>query len=76
MTENVTEGDYYTRMVLTRDGQVVSEFETSIDVKKVGLERFLYNLSRQQPLMYGLLSLAIATAKRPRSARARAFEVF
>jgi hypothetical protein len=29
-------------------------------VKKVGLERFLYNLSRQQPLIYGLLSLAIA----------------
>jgi uncharacterized protein (TIGR02186 family) len=60
MPANLTEGDYFTRIFLTRDGQVVSEFETTIDVKKVGLERFLYNLSRQQPLIYGLLSLAIA----------------
>ena len=60
MPANLTEGDYFTRIFLTRDGQVVSEFETTIDVKKVGLERFLYNLSRQQPMIYGLLSLAIA----------------
>jgi uncharacterized protein (TIGR02186 family) len=60
MPANLTEGDYFTRIFLTRGGQVVSEFETTIDVKKVGLERFLYNLSRQQPLIYGLLSLAIA----------------
>jgi uncharacterized protein (TIGR02186 family) len=60
MPANLTEGDYFTRIFLTRDGKVVSEFETMIDVKKVGLERFLYNLSRQQPLIYGLLSLAIA----------------
>jgi uncharacterized protein (TIGR02186 family) len=60
MPANLTEGDYFTRIFLTRDGQVVSEFETTIDVKKVGLERFLYTLSRQQPLVYGLLSLAIA----------------
>ena len=32
----------------------------SIYVRKVGLERFLYTLSRQQPLVYGLMSLAIA----------------
>jgi len=26
----------------------------------VGLERFLFSLSREQPLLYGLMSLAIA----------------
>lgn len=60
MPANLTEGDYATRVLLTRGGQVISEFETQIDVRKVGLERFLFNLSRQQPLVYGLLSLAIA----------------
>lgn len=59
---NLTEGDYSTRVFLTRGGKVVSHFETQIDVRKVGLERWLFNLSRQQPLMYGLLSLAIAIA--------------
>lgn len=60
MPANLTEGEYRTRIYLTRSGKVVSEYETLIDVRKVGLERWLYTLSRQQPLMYGLLSLAIA----------------
>lgn len=60
MPANVTEGNYKTRIFLTRNGQVVSEFETDIDVRKVGLERFLFALSRENPLVYGLMSLAIA----------------
>ncbi len=62
MPANLTEGDYSTRIFLTRGGRVISLYETNIDVRKVGLERWLYNLSRQQPLIYGLMSLAIAIA--------------
>ena len=58
----LTEGDYVTRIFLTRDGDVVSSYETTIDVQKVGMERWLFELSRQQPLVYGLMSLAIAIA--------------
>lgn len=57
---NLTEGAYATRIFLTRGGEVVAQYETAIEVDKVGLERFLYTLSREQPLVYGLLSLAIA----------------
>ncbi len=57
---NLTEGTYPTRIFLTRGGAVVSKLETEIEVRKVGLERWLFTLSRQQPLVYGLLSLAIA----------------
>lgn len=56
----LTEGSYQTRIFLTRDGQVVAQHETAIDVRKVGLERWLYSLSRNQPFLYGLMSLAIA----------------
>jgi hypothetical protein len=56
----LTEGAYATRIFLTRGGDVVSIYETSIDVQKVGMERWLFELSRQQPLLYGLMSLAIA----------------
>ncbi len=59
---NLTEGDYVTRIFLTREGRVVSQYETVIDVRKVGLERWLYTLSREKPLWYGLMSLAIAIA--------------
>jgi hypothetical protein len=60
MPSNLTEGHYDTRILLTRNGVVISTLNTEIDVRKVGLERFLFSLSREQPLVYGLLSLAIA----------------
>lgn len=60
LPSDLTEGEYTTRIFLTRGGQVVSSYETGLDVQKVGLEKFLYGLSRNQPLVYGLLSLAIA----------------
>ena len=62
MPANLTEGEYSTRIFLTREGRVVSVYEPTIDVRKVGLERWLYNMSREQPLIYGLMSLAIAIA--------------
>ena len=58
----LTEGNYQTRIFLTRGGTVVSQQETVIDVRKVGLERWLFTLSREQALLYGLMSLAIAIA--------------
>lgn len=57
---NLIEGNYATRIFLTRDGRVVDSFATEIAVQKVGLERWLFKLSRDFPLLYGLLSLAIA----------------
>jgi len=62
MPADLTEGDYTARIFLTRNGKVVSHYETNIDVRKVGLERFLYSMSREQPFWYGLMSLAIAIA--------------
>ncbi len=62
MPADLTEGEYVARIFLTRGGEVISQLETAIDVRKVGLERFLYNLSRQNPMVYGLMSLAIAIA--------------
>ncbi|WP_158964406.1 TIGR02186 family protein [Chachezhania sediminis] len=62
MPSALTEGNYHIRIFLTRGGEIVSHYTTTIDVRKVGLERFLFTLSRQQPLAYGLMSLAIAIA--------------
>lgn len=59
---NLREGAYTVRIFLTRGGTVVDDFETVLDVRKVGLERFLYALAHERPLIYGILSLAIAIA--------------
>ena len=57
---NLTEGEYHARFFLTRAGEVIDTHDSVIDVQKVGLERFLFRLSRDNPLVYGLMSLAIA----------------
>ena len=57
---NLTEGDYVARIFLTRGGAVVDVHEQTIPVRKVGLERVIYRLAHEQPLIYGLLSLIIA----------------
>lgn len=57
---NVTEGNYKVRLFILRAGQVIDSQERFINVRKTGLERDLYNLAHQQPLIYGLLSLVMA----------------
>lgn len=57
---NLVEGDYAARVFLIRDRNVIDTFETSIEVRKVGLERWVFNLSRNQPFIYGVLSIALA----------------
>ncbi|WP_299403506.1 TIGR02186 family protein [uncultured Roseobacter sp.] len=58
----LTEGDYQTRIFLTRGGKVVSKYQTSIYVRKVGLERWLFKMSRENALLYGIMSIGIAIA--------------
>jgi len=59
---NLTEGIYIARIFLTRDQEVIDEFKTVLYVSKVGLERWIFNLAHEQPLIYGFLSLFIAIA--------------
>jgi uncharacterized protein (TIGR02186 family) len=62
LPSNLTEGDYSTRIFLTRDGLVVDQYESVIPVAKVGFERWLFTLAQEQSYIYGLLSLFIAIA--------------
>lgn len=57
---NLIEGEYKTRIFLMRGGEVVDVHRAPIEVRKVGLERWLYRLAYDQPFLYGLMSLAVA----------------
>jgi uncharacterized protein (TIGR02186 family) len=57
---NLTEGDYRVRIFLTRGGKVVDQLERGIAVRKAGIERFFYRMSKDQPLLYGILALVVA----------------
>ena len=60
LPSNLLEGEYVARIFLTKEGDVISYHETTIDVRKVGVGRWLYNLAHAHPAFYGLLSLAVA----------------
>jgi uncharacterized protein (TIGR02186 family) len=57
---NLTEGEYKVRLFITRSGTVVDMHEEIITVNKDGLERWIFNLAHEQPLLYGLLALFLA----------------
>jgi uncharacterized protein (TIGR02186 family) len=59
---NLVEGDYAAQFFLVRDREVIASADTLIRVEKTGIERWIYNLSRQRPLLYGLASVAAALA--------------
>ena len=59
---NLVEGSYTTDFFLVRDKTVISSGAMTITVQKEGIERWLYNLAQRQPLLYGLMSVAIALA--------------
>jgi uncharacterized protein (TIGR02186 family) len=57
---NLIEGDYKVRIFLTRGGAVVDVQESVITVRKAGLERILYRMAQDQPLLYGVIALLLA----------------
>ena len=57
---NLIEGDYKIRFFLIRDGKILDHLSINIPVNKVGLERWIFDLSRKSPFVYALLSLFIA----------------
>ncbi len=59
---NIVEGVYDAHVLLTRDRAVVDDFRTTILVRKEGLERLIYDMSRRSPFLYGLASIAVALA--------------
>lgn len=59
---NLVEGDYTATIYITRDGAVVDKQESSINVHKVGLERWIYTAAHSHPLTYGILAVLIAAS--------------
>ncbi len=62
LPSNLVEGDYKTAMYLLRGGDVVNVSRTVIEVRKAGLERFIYTMAHERPLLYGILSIMVALA--------------
>jgi uncharacterized protein (TIGR02186 family) len=59
---NVPIGRYTTQVFLFRDGKLLSQSHSSLQVHKVGFERVVYMLAFQYPFAYGLLAVLMAVS--------------
>lgn len=57
---NVPVGNYTVEVYLIRDGNVIHAQASPLFVNKSGFERFVYNLAYRQPLLYGVIAVALA----------------
>jgi uncharacterized protein (TIGR02186 family) len=57
---NVPLGRYTTDVYLFRDGQLISNSESTLEVSQVGFERAVSQLARNHPFIYGLAAVVIA----------------
>jgi hypothetical protein len=55
-------GRYTTQVLLFRDGKLLSQSQSSLQVEKVGVERVVYMLAFHYPLAYGLLAVLMAVS--------------
>jgi uncharacterized protein (TIGR02186 family) len=55
-------GPYLARTYLFKNGQLVAEHTDGFSVRKTGFERFVGQAARSQPLLYGLVAVALALA--------------
>lgn len=59
---NVQVGTYQAEVYLFRNKQVVAAVATPLYVKKSGLEQGLFDMSRQQSALYGVLAIVLSLA--------------
>jgi uncharacterized protein (TIGR02186 family) len=53
-------GPYLAHTYLIKDGRIIAEKSDGFSVRKIGFERFLGQSARTQPLLYGLVCVALA----------------
>jgi uncharacterized protein (TIGR02186 family) len=57
---NVVVGPFETRVFLFRNGELLSQQKASLELQRQGFEETMYGLAFRQPLIYGLIMIAIA----------------
>ncbi len=58
---NVPVGPLTTRLYLFKDGQLLSQYKSLVNLERTGLERFLHDSAYERPFLYGLSTVLLAT---------------
>lgn len=57
---NVVVGPFETRVFLFRNGELLSQYNTRLDLERKGLEEFMHVLAFKHPIVYGLIMIGMA----------------
>ncbi|NVK34058.1 MAG: TIGR02186 family protein [Rhodobacteraceae bacterium] len=57
---NIPVGNYTVRSFLFQDGSLISKTQAPLRVAKSGFEQITYDMANRQPLLYGVIAVAIA----------------
>jgi uncharacterized protein (TIGR02186 family) len=57
---NVPVGPLTARLYLFKDGQLLSQYKSLVNLERTGLERFLHDSAYERPLFYGLATVLLA----------------
>ncbi|MEM7069882.1 MAG: TIGR02186 family protein [Pseudomonadota bacterium] len=57
---NVPIGVHTVKAYLFKDGKLLDEIENSFEIRKVGFERWMYDLAHEQSLLYGIMCVLLA----------------
>ena len=60
LPSNLIEGDYKIKIYLVQDKKLINLSTDIIEVRKVGLERWLHKIAHEQSLFYGMFSIFLA----------------
>jgi uncharacterized protein (TIGR02186 family) len=57
---NVPVGPLTARVYLLRDGELLSSYQSKVNMERAGLERFLHDAAFERPLLYGVATILLA----------------
>lgn len=60
LPSDVANGPFIVNTLVLKDGAVVAERSEGFSVRKSGFENFVFVMSRQQPLLYGIVCVVLA----------------
>ena len=60
LPSNLIEGDYKIKIYLVQDKKLINLSTDVIEVRRVGLERWLHKIAHEQSLFYGMFSIFLA----------------
>jgi uncharacterized protein (TIGR02186 family) len=60
LPSDVTNGSFLAHTLVLKDKEVVAERTEGFSVRKTGFENFLFVASKQQPLLYGIVTVILA----------------